>query len=99
MRKSFIGLSALVRNELDGDPLSGHVFGFCNKRGNLMKLLVFDGSGYWVMAKRLQAGTFAWPRVGAGSHEFTSEQLSLLLAGIDVKEATQRNWYRLPMSS
>jgi transposase len=99
MRKSFIGLTALVRNELEDDPLSGHVFGFSNRRRNLIKLLVWDGSGYWVLAKRLPRGTFSWPRVGDTSHELTQEELTLLLSGIDVTATKQRDWHRLRMSS
>ena len=93
MRCSFNGLSTLVRNELDGDPLSGHVFGFCNRRRNLVKLIVRDRGGYWVFSKRLEKGTFSWPRVGASAHEFTQEELTLLLGGIDLEATRRRDWH------
>ena len=99
MRRSFNGLSTLVRNELDADPLSGHVFGFCNRRRNLVKLIVWDRGGYWVFSKRLEKGTFSWPRVGATSHEFTQEELTLLLSGIDLKATSRRDWHRVDRMS
>ena len=95
MRRSFNGLATLVRNELAGDPLSGHVFGFCNRRRNLVKLIVWDRGGYWVLSKRLEKGTFSWPRVGASSHEFTSEELTLLLGGIDLEATRRRDWHQV----
>ncbi len=94
MRKSFHGLAALVKNTLEQDPLSGHVFGFSNRRRNLLKLLVWDGSGLWVLAKRLPKGTFTWPRSGDPLCELTNEELVMLLGGIDAKEASKRNWQR-----
>jgi len=94
MRKSFNGLSAVVENHLDQDPLSGHVFAFCNRRKNRVKLLVWDGSGLWVSAKRLEKGTFAWPQSDAVSVEMSSEEVTLILGGIDLKQTRRRRWYK-----
>ena len=93
MRKQFDSLAAIVSGTLKLDPVSGHVFAFCNRRRNRLKLLVWDGSGFWVMARRLEGGTFAWPQDGDLSHEMSSDELSVLLAGVDLRGARRRRWY------
>jgi len=94
MRKSFNGLYALVSGTLEADPLSGHLFVFCNRRRDRIKILCFDGSGLWVCAKRLEKGTFAWPGPGKGAVELTQNQLNLLLGGIDLRQTRERRWLR-----
>jgi transposase len=64
MRKGFEGLYGLVRDRLSCEPLSGHLFLFCNDQRNRLKVLVWDGSGLWVCAKRLEKGRFTWPQSG-----------------------------------
>ena len=64
MRKGFEGLYGLVRDRLSCEPLSGHLFLFCNGQRNRLKVLVWDGSGLWVCAKRLEKGRFTWPQSG-----------------------------------
>lgn len=93
MRLSFRGLPAIVQNVLKRDPLVG-IYVFCNRRRNRLKVLHFDHGGYWVMAKRLEKGTFSWPDGGAGSVEMTVEELALLLSGIDVSGTKRRRWYK-----
>jgi transposase len=95
MRKGFEGLYGLVRDHLRHDPLSGHLFLFTNKTKTRLKALVWDGSGLWVCAKRLEKGRFRWPAV-EGQHIVTmrSEELAMLMNGLDVKHTRQRNWYR-----
>ena len=61
MRKGFEGLYGLVRDQLGQDPLSGHLFLFSNRTHTRLKALVWDGSGLWVCAKRLEKGRFRWP--------------------------------------
>jgi len=61
MRKNFNGLYGLVRDHMGCDPASGHVFLFANARRNRLKLLVYDGSGLWVCAKKMDGGRFRWP--------------------------------------
>ena len=95
MRKGFEGLYGLVRDQLGHDPLSGHLFLFTNKTKTRLKALVWDGSGLWVCAKRLEKGRFRWPET-EGRHSVTmrSEELAMLVNGLDVKQTRQRNWYR-----
>jgi transposase len=97
MRKSFEGLFGLVRDRLQADPLSGHVFLFSNAQRNRLKLLFWDGSGLWVCAKRLEKGRFRWPEAGAGQTRITltQEEVTLLLGGIDLTQTRRRAWYRV----
>ena len=96
MRKSFEGLFGLVRDRLQADPLSGHVFLFSNAQRNRLKLLFWDGSGLWVCAKRLEKGRFRWPEAGTGQTRITltQEEVTLLLGGIDLNQTRRRAWYR-----
>ena len=96
MRKSYDGLSGLVRAELARDPLSGELFVFCNRSRNRLKILLFEGAGLWVLAKRLEGGTFAWPAASdAGRRvELLPEELSLLLGGLDATQLRARRWKR-----
>lgn len=94
MRKSFNGLYALVSGTLDADPLSGHLFVFCNRRRDRIKILCFDGSGLWVCAKRLEKGTFAWPQPCEGPVELTQAELNLLVGGLDLSRTRKRRWLR-----
>jgi transposase len=97
MRKSFDGLSGVVRTALQGDPKSGDLFVFCNRLRNRLKVLYVDESGVWVCAKRLERGTFKWPSPTAPDErrvEMRSEELALLLGGLDAKELKPRAWKR-----
>lgn len=96
MRKGFEGLYGLARDRLQCDPLSGHVFLFCNRQRNRLKLLFWDGSGLWVCAKRLEKGRFRWPEGGAGHVKvaLTPEELAMLTGGLDLRQAQRRRWYR-----
>lgn len=96
MRKGFEGLYGIVRDRLQCDPLSGHVFLFSNARRNRLKLLFWDTTGLWVCAKRLEKGCFRWPECGEGQSKvvLSHEQLAMLLGGIDLERAQPRRWYR-----
>jgi transposase len=83
MRKGFTGLSALVQNALASNPLCGHLFVFRGRRGDLIKLLWWDGTGLCLMAKRLERGRFIWPKAQSGRVSLSAAQLSMLLEGID----------------
>ena len=73
MRKGFNGLYGLVRDRLQCEPLSGHVFLFCNAQHNRVKLMFWDGSGLWVCAKKLEKGTFRWPEVSGDQKQSAVE--------------------------
>jgi transposase len=96
MRKNFNGLYGLVRDTLGCDPESGHVFLFTNARKNRLKLLVYDGSGLWVCAKKLDGGCFRWPGKDTTAEKIvlSHEELALLLGGIDLNQTHRRKWYR-----
>jgi transposase len=96
MRKGFEGLYGMVRDRLQCDPLSGHVFLFANARRNRMKLMFWDTTGLWVCAKRLEKGCFRWPETGEGHSKvlLSQEQFAMLLGGIDLGQARSRRWFR-----
>jgi transposase len=98
MRKGFNGLYGLVRERLECDPTSGHAFLFTNARRNRLKLVVYDGSGLWVCAKRLDGGCFRWPNADSAVKKIvlTHEELALLLAGNDLTQTRTCKWYRKP---
>jgi transposase len=83
MWKGFNGLAALVQTALADNPYSGHVFVFRGRRGDIIKVLWFDGQGLLLLAKRLEKGRFVWPQATSGSVSLTPAQLSMLLEGID----------------
>lgn len=83
MRKGFTGLSAVVQNALNASPFCGQIFVFRGKRGDLLKVLWWDGSGLCLMAKRLERGRFIWPQVKNGRVMLSAAQLAMLLEGID----------------
>ena len=93
MRKSFSGLSGAVIDVVDHDPQSGHLFLFFNSRRTMMKALVWESSGYWVLAKRLTRGRFqVFDRAGESDTRFEikSSDLALLLDGIDLRGARRQ---------
>lgn len=96
MRKGFEGLFGMVRDQLGQDPLSGHLFLFTNRHRTRLKALVWDGSGLWVCAKRLEKGRFHWPATpNAVSVTMRPEELAMLLNGLDLAQARlRRGWCR-----
>ena len=95
MRKEFEGLYGLVRDRLQCEPLSGHIFVFSNAQRNRLKLLFWDGSGLWVCAKRLEKGRFHWPKAEGEKVLLSQEELALLLGGIDLLQTQRRRWHRI----
>jgi|SRR5437660_1285485 len=91
LRRRFTGLSAQVQTKLEQSPFSGHVFVFRGRRGDLIKVLWFDGDGLCLFAKRLERGRFVWPQATGGTVSLTRAQLSMLLEGIDWRRP-ERTW-------
>lgn len=83
LRRGLTGLSALVQTALEMDAFSGHVFVFRGRRGDLIKVLWWDGDGLCLFVKRLERGRFVWPKADGGTVSLTRAQLSMLLEGID----------------
>lgn len=98
LRRGFVGLALLVKGALEEDERSSQIFVFTNKRRDRIRLLYWDGTGLWLMTKRLEQGTFAWPQVppGAAKISLRPEALEMLLSGIDLKGAQMRRWYEEP---
>ena len=83
LRRGFTGLSGMVQTALQENPFSGHVFVFRGRRGDLIKLLWWDGDGLCLFAKRLERWRFIWPQAMSGTVALSYAQLSMLLEGID----------------
>jgi transposase len=96
MRKGFDGLSHLVQSVLREDPLSGHLFVFRNRRGDRVKLLLWDSDGFLIVYKRLEKGTFRFPApsdVDATSVAVNATDLIMLLDGVDLQSVKRRPRY------
>lgn len=98
MRKGINGLAALVCAQLDRDPLSGDAFVFISNHRRMVKILVWDVSGYWLANKRLERGTFAvagrlGSRTARGSHALSVAEVMAILEGIDIRSAAYHQHY------
>jgi transposase len=96
MRKGFNGLYAAVTERLGEDPRSGTLFVFSNRRHTRIKILCWDGTGLWVLTKRLERGTFSWPKnvqTDKVKLKLTPQALALLTDGVDLRGAKLRPWY------
>ena len=100
-RRGIDGLARLCREELQADPFSGTVFIFRNRRATAVKVLVYDGQGFWLMHKRLSVGRFCWWPGGEGqTHRLEVAQLQLLLwNGNPAQAETARPWRRVSAGS
>jgi transposase len=96
MRKGFNGLHALVSERLGEDLKQGALFVFSNRRHTRIKIICFDGTGIWVLTKRLETGTFAWPKSLSPETtklKLTPQALAMLTDGVDLRGAKLRPWY------
>ncbi|MCH7994542.1 MAG: IS66 family insertion sequence element accessory protein TnpB [Planctomycetes bacterium] len=93
MRKGFDGLSGIVRGAFGADPLDGSLFLFINRRRDRIKMLHFDGSGYWLYYKLLEAGTFEVIASKGTCVQIDSTQLAMLLGGVSLVGVRRRKRY------
>ena len=97
MRKGFDGLQGIISGVLEKDPLSGHLFLFVNRRRDKLKILYWDGDGLAIWYRRLERGTFQMPTIAADqkSAVIRSDELMMLLRGIDYRNVRRRKRYSL----
>lgn len=96
MRAGVGTLQGMVSAQLQDDPRSGSLFVFSNRRHSVLKILYWDGSGWWLLTKRLEQGTFSWPAaVDPAQTKLTlaPQALAMLTDGIDLRGAKMRPWY------
>jgi transposase len=95
MRRSFDGLAAMVRSQMELDPLGGHLYVFSSRRKDRVKILYWDHDGFALWSKRLEEGTYALPYSESGElrREITASELAALLSGIDLNHAKRRKRY------
>ncbi|UZE94389.1 IS66 family insertion sequence element accessory protein TnpB [Alkalimarinus alittae] len=99
MRKAIDGLSALAKNHMKEDPLSGQLFVFINRRKTHVKILYFDRSGYCIWMKRLEKGRFNYNKQAGEKQALNWTQLKLILEGIELKNIRQRKRYNHSLSA
>ena len=98
MRKSFLGLRTLAKNQIGEDPLSGHLFVFINRRRTQVKILYFDRSGFCIWAKQLEQGRFNYNPLLGEKQMVDWTRLKLILEGIDLKNIRQKKRYFHPQA-
>jgi transposase len=86
MRKAINGLSILVEDQMELDPFSGHLFVFCNRRRNMVKILYWDRNGFCLWHKRLEKHFFSWPDSAEQVLQIDPRQLSWFLDGLDIRQ-------------
>jgi transposase len=94
MRNGFDGLSGIVRGVFGADPLDGSLYLFINRRRDRMKILHFDGSGYWLYYRLLEAGTFEVMASEDACLQIDSTQLAMLLGGVSLVGVRRRKRYQ-----
>jgi transposase len=97
MRRGFDGLKALAEYGVGVNPLGGDLFVYCSRRRDRVKILYWDRDGWALWAKRLEAGTYAFPFASSGRKEITAAELGALLEGLDLRSAKRRKRYVAPL--
>ena len=96
LRKGVTGLAEIIENDMKLNALSESVFLFCNKNHKLLKVIFWDKSGFWLAQKKLEKSTWPWPNTEEAAREIKSEQLEMLLAGIDFWRAHEELHFNSP---
>ena len=94
MRKAVNGLTGIIQEKMEQDPLSGSVYIFCNRHRKLIKAIWWDRTGFWLCQKRLEKDKFPWPSDEEDAKELTPEQVHMLLEGIDFFKAHKTLFYQ-----
>ena len=94
LRKAINGLSVIVQETMKQDPFSGNVYLFCNSGRKLIKAVYWDKTGFWLSQKRLEKEKFPWPKTSEEALQLTSEELMMLLKGIDFFKAHKELFYK-----
>ena len=89
MRKAINGLSIMAAEQMELDPLSGALFLFCNRYRRIVKGILWDRNGFWLLQKKLERDRFPWPQTEEAARKISAEQLKMLLDGIDFWNAHQ----------
>lgn len=94
MRNSIQGLSMLVEQDLNGKPLSGDLFVFCNRRRDTVKIIYWNLNGFCLWHKKLDKDRFRWPEQEGEVREVRRHELAWLLEGLDISQAHQKRVYK-----
>jgi transposase len=94
LRKAVNGLTAIVAEQMEQDPLSGSVYLFCNRERRLIKAVYWDKTGFWLSQKRLEQEQYPWPQTGEAARELSEAEVRMLLAGIDFFKAHKELFYQ-----
>jgi transposase len=94
LRKAVNGLATLIEQQMAGEPFSGSVYLFCNRERKLLKAIWWDKNGFWLSQKRLEKEKYPWPLTNEAVHELSSDELSMLLKGIDFFKAHKPLYYK-----
>ena len=94
LRKAANGLTVIVQEEMHEDPFSGRVYIFCNRERKLLKAVYWDRTGFWLSQKRLEKERYPWPQTKEAARELDTEELKMLLSGIDFFKAHKEIYYK-----
>ena len=94
LRKAVNGLAIIIEQQMAGEPFSGNVYLFCNRERKLLKAVYWEKNGFWLCQKRLEKDKYPWPESGEAARELCSDELSMLLSGIDFFKAHKPVYYK-----